>query len=449
MVAEPSQLERLLKDQLAGADLDSSGRFTLAREKALEKLSQFQLAEPTWWVLKIVQAAVASKATELVVRQTSTDTEFFFTPGEPWSVDQVEDALFDPEVSSSPGLDHFKRGLWSATLNQGRPFQLQIAGERESLLWTAKGPSRVAGSWDTTCLTVSHRTLAQGKGLPILRNIEAARLNAELLLVLRERASTCPIPLLVDRRRLDALQAHPTFGHSRRSFPFFVAATQDPPPLLPLPPGTWRGFVPVETAEPQPAMLTTALSGQTAAGSAMLLSFHAQQVTRNKKTFWEALQAPSMFHWVLDGVVVATEPLLADEHCVSAAVFVSAEGLTLDISGFGIRSSDESRARVAEACRCLDPSLQAATLSLAELVKKHEGSGRAAGIAFAVGGVMLMMLSPLHGLGLAGYGAYQMFTAGKEQRTFEAALQAGLYVLQRDWPLLYRKPKSGPRWLDA
>ncbi|MBI3925438.1 MAG: hypothetical protein HY319_07865 [Armatimonadetes bacterium] len=61
---------------LEGAELDFSGTFTLAMEKAREKLQRFQLPNPRYYILQIVQALIASGATRIEVNhQTDLSTE--------------------------------------------------------------------------------------------------------------------------------------------------------------------------------------------------------------------------------------------------------------------------------------------------------------------------------------------------------------------------------------
>lgn len=433
-MADPSQLESFLKEQLSEASLDSSGRFTLAREEALAKLSQFQLPDPNWWVLKIVQGVVASGAEHLIVRQTATDTEFLFSPKEHWTVWDVEEAIFDPETSPLRGLDHLKRGLWSAALNQGRPFHLELQGSTESLVWTVNGTQRIPGTSARTALTVSHRTLAQGKGLPILRNIEAARHNAAILLMLRERANLCPIPLLVDKRRIDALQVHPTFGHTRRSFPFVVAVGEGDGPPMGIPPGTWAGFQIEETAAPQPPLLTALENRRQVAGpSAALLTFHLEHVKKGKSHVWEARQAPSVFHWVLDGVVIGLDALPLLERSVSAAVFAPADGLKLDITGFGVVRTDQSELRLYAACKSLDAAIASSELSLAKFVGEAKSTARLSAIALGAGGALFLLLSPIHGLGMLGFAAFAVWTGAATELALEAALQHDLTRMQEEW----------------
>lgn len=63
---------------LARGRPDSSGSFTLARRKALEKLSQYQLAQPHLYVLNLVAAAVMSQATRIDIHLSAKFLVFEF-----------------------------------------------------------------------------------------------------------------------------------------------------------------------------------------------------------------------------------------------------------------------------------------------------------------------------------------------------------------------------------
>lgn len=444
MPVSHSELEAYLKGQLGEAAYESAGQFTLAREQALQKLASFQLPDPNWWILKVVQAAVASEAAALVVRQTSTDTKLVFAPSEPWTLNQVEEALYDPEPSPWPGLDHLKRGLWSAAFNQHRPFMLTLGGQAEALVWRPEGPQRLAtGPAAETCLTVSHRSVEQGKGLPLLRHIEAARLNATLAEILRERAHTCPIPLSVDGRRLDAFQAHPTLGQSNKSFPLLIATGEFDGPELGLPAASWGQFRPDDTAEPQPEIQSIL---EARPNAACMLSFHAKQVTEKKRTFWKLLSQPSLFHWVLDGVVIGTEALDLDQTSVSAAVYASASGLKIDISGFAVLHSEEAQARLRAACAALEPPLAGANLSLEKMISNARMTGRVLGGILLVGGALLSTVIVPHGLMMLGFGAYQAFSAGQQQEQLESLLQNNLRTLQYQWPRMSGEKTKAASW---
>ena len=67
-------------EQMQEGELDSSGQFTLEWSKALEKLGRYQNDAAGFWVVKFLQAAVASGARSLTIKQASRTTQLSFSP---------------------------------------------------------------------------------------------------------------------------------------------------------------------------------------------------------------------------------------------------------------------------------------------------------------------------------------------------------------------------------
>ena len=81
---------------------DSLGRFTLDREKAREKMRQFQLAEPHFYVLELVQAAVCKGATRIRFDIDADDMRMRFD-GRPFTLEDLEhlySSLFARQLSA-------------------------------------------------------------------------------------------------------------------------------------------------------------------------------------------------------------------------------------------------------------------------------------------------------------------------------------------------------------
>jgi len=465
-VARPSELEEFLQSQVQEGAKDSSGRFTLSRDKALEKLGAFQLQGAHTWVLKIVQAAVAVRAQQLSIRQTGTDTEFHFVMAQPWSLEQVEEAFHEPEISSDAGLEHLKRGLWSVSLHNMRPFLMAAPGWSASLVWTGKtlqrGPTRAR---DSLLLAISHRTIFEGKGIPLLRNIEAASGNAAVLAELRDRAFACGIPLRVDNRRLDALQACPGYGVSNITYPVHLGFFSESLPNFPIPPATLGGF---QATQPGDKQLSKVFHHQVTVPSsvavACLITAHLKQVKKGKSLVWETYMNHSTLFWVRDGVVVDKDYLGVGNSCVSCALFASSEGLRSDLSGFTLTRNDAYRERVQRICATFVPFLEQAEVSLAELVRSHQQTGRLVGGVMMVGAAVVAFSVPIWALFLAGGGVATLLTAGSHEKLLELQLRASLdrvkgdfrrllkkvvvppYETQKDGPLAGPPASPNPQW---
>jgi hypothetical protein len=442
-----SELENFLKEQQAEGVLDSQGKFTLAREKALEKLAAFQLPRETAWVLKVVQAAVRCGAPELDIRQTSTDTEFRFRCPDSWTLETLDAALVDPENSEDLGLDHLKRGLWSVGINGLRPFHCSLPGADKALVWNGKDfhhpPCQVTADFH---LTVSHRTVYEGKGLPLLRSIEAASGNAALARELREHAFTCPIPLNLDRRRLDALQLCPDHGYSKSSYPAYLALASGDLPDLPLPPGTFGGYSMPSGGHAQLNRVLHQVARPEQVAVAALISIHVEQVTENKRTFWKRHQRDHHFFWVRDGVVVSRQSLAGLRTSpVSLAIVASAEGLPSDLSAFSVVQNAETQARQRSVLQSIWPRLQQARIELKPLIESSQSGGRLGGGLLIGAGGLMILASPIHGLGFMGWGLYTLMRAGQDEVELENSLQEELERLQSQWQQKLLPSTSQPR----
>lgn len=111
---ERDPLNAFLEAQRAGGRLESSGEFTLALEKAREKLKKFQLADATFYLLKVFQAAVCAGTDHVDIRLTRNQVQLsFWLPDGP-DVLEPEELLTamaaEPPSNDSP-LRHLAIGL--------------------------------------------------------------------------------------------------------------------------------------------------------------------------------------------------------------------------------------------------------------------------------------------------------------------------------------------------
>ncbi|MBS2036276.1 hypothetical protein JST97_14895 [bacterium] len=453
-MSRPSELEEFLQTQLQDAQKDSSGSFTLSREKALEKLAAFQLQGAQSWLLKIVQAVVVARAEELVVRQTGTDTEFHFKLEPAWSLEQVEEAFYETEASQNLALDHLKRGLWHISIHKLRPFLLVAPGWNAGLVWTGRELRRTpVVPRATVYLAVSHRTVQEGKGIPLLRNIEAASGNAAVLSELRERAFTCAVPLKVDNRRLDALQACPGYGMGKNSYPVYLGFLTGDLPGLAVPPATLGEYRPLQSGD---STVSKVFHHQTRlpahVGVACLITAHLRQVERNRSLVWETYHNHSSLFWVRDGVVVDRDHLGLGTGSISCALFASAEGLRSDLSGFQLARDDAYRQRTAEVIATFAPFLEQADVSLEALIATQQLNGRLACGLMMVGSLAMLFTVPVFGLFLVGGAAAAFAQAGSAARELDGALRQSLErlrlevrrTLRKSTALPYEPRKDGP-----
>ena len=447
-----SELESLLLAEACQGKLDSSGQFTLDEKRALLKLKGFSLPRATLWVVKVVQAAVVAKCASLRIRQTRTDTEFFFeSPHCPWTFEIIEKLFFEFQPDESRDLTHLKQALWTVAGGDARPFQWHQPGRSESLIWTGQGFLRLATPPEPILrLTVSHRPLRQN--LP-WDNQPAAKARQEARLDLLTRAHMCPIPLWLDDQRIDAVQANPNHGYGPTSYPLAIQWGHADSPGVPVPHGTFGGYQPAGNS-PLNALLQTPDPCDLCPVICMLTAHLEMAVFvgpqgRHTAPVPSPIAAPSALLWILDGVVIQADPIPAlTETPISCAVIASAEGLTTDLSGFRLAQSTEQQNRRKILLKAVNPLVQAYKLNFAPGAASAKQRSQRIGSKLMIGAGLTLFLTPLvHPLlalflgfaavPVAGIGyVMRNYSTGEEGRTGEPRLQEGLDKIKREWALL-------------
>lgn len=424
----PSQLESFLSLQESEGELVSSASdFTLAVEAALRKIAEFQLPFENAWAVKVVQSAVADGESQPVrVDLTSMEAQFFFLTRS-ITIDDVEQAFFNPEPSPNRALSHLISGLWASGVKNGVPFQLMFAGDTECLIWDGKKLHRAEAHEKRTCTYLAVSTCrSKGKLGWIKEMAKSAEKNAEILRTLARWSYACPVPLTVDGRRVDSLFNCPSHGLGATQFPLFSGFVDGLNPRLPIPPGTFQKSSIVQDPRAPRSTYLAVLEGgdipglyrnaqslpdRTAvtdmAGAAFILSTFWHWVGQGKSRKLQPAQQSSQICWVLDGTVVETEELAAGRcHC-SAVIFVNAEGLSTDLTSFRLKRSPERTRRRQEAVAALADRLGTVDelqANLDEVVSGIRTGGRWLGGVFFCIGLVALTASPLHGIAFAGGG---------------------------------------------
>ena len=143
-----NDLSSYIEAQRAAGSFESAGSFTLALEKAVEKLSSHSLVKPEDYILKLVQCAVRLQVGELHVKLLKRSVLLFFetkTADRTVSVEALSLALAAPLEESNPARSYLAMAL-CAVAGQS-PAEL-MWGEWDSegqgtILSLAKGRSEV------------------------------------------------------------------------------------------------------------------------------------------------------------------------------------------------------------------------------------------------------------------------------------------------------------------
>lgn len=344
------ELEDFLDGEYAEGERDSAGEFTLAQAQALEKLSQFQLADPGAWILKLLQGAVAAGASEIRVVVKAKETVFSVGPVSEfyvleetergtshgwkqgmWEPHEVEAAFCSPE-QHNPALDDFVQGLRALAIQQKRSFLLEFQDSLTKLCWDGRtlSPQRQIAKPKGTVLTVSNQSL---DAPPLWRRLTGgASQGMEVHRALCERAFLCPVPLTLDGRRLDRLQDCCGHGWTQRRAVLSVGWSVAPP-------GT--GFrVPPATLE-----CSTPPPGAKGLGVGSQLQRPRSELSTEAKVAWAVAahlntagndEFGSELIWFRHGVLLRRERLPLAPGRLSVAAFASADGLKLDLSGLAL-----------------------------------------------------------------------------------------------------------------
>lgn len=449
-----SDLERFLQSQSSSGEYQSEGSFTLAREEALRKLAGFQLPFVNAWAVKLVQCAVAARASSPIQIDMSTHSlNLEFQLSAP-SIDVLEAAFFDPGPAQSQAVRHLLTALWAVGLKQDWPFQVTLCGWEESLIWDGQTLSRLPLERVSDRARVTIVLLKRKAGVfEWTRGVAASqKRNSELRTTLKNRCYTCPLPLTVDGTRLDTLYNCPSHGPTTRDHVIFLggAESSDLRPLQ-LPPGTFdirpkvrnrRSFWSLAPSDP------TDLSGlprvskkvlrrteriETCAAPFLLTAHRDAQHFVGQATKWRDRQEASKVYWVLDGAVIDEDLLDTVGTTTSLAAFLSAEGLATDLSSFALTDQEEKRRRLVLARQVLGESLDRLITLEQVLTEKAQSStltGRIAAGGILTLGIATLWTLPIAGLGIMGVGGGLLAQAGKNHQHRNEKLLSSVKTLQ-------------------
>lgn len=433
-------LDRFLQNSSSlGQTVDTDQSFSVSKEKALEKLASFQLPFEGAWALKIVQCAVAGGSFDSIkVELMSKETRFTFTGQPDFTLAEVEQAFFDPNYSARTDLVHLVTALRVVGLKDRHPFVLSLAGEPQLLGWDGEEMVNFkshTASAEAFCLSVSTQPKEKRSRLAGLFSIMAgAGPNAQLTRVLTNLAYVCPYPLVVDGRRVDALQNDPIHGWGPESQLLMMSYRDGPMPAMSLPPYSWEYLKPKglniqgglekasrEIRKPSEEGSTYSL--------AFLFSAHLKWTSENKQSNWQELAEVCHLNWVLDGVIVQREALTQDPLFCSAGCFVSAEGLPTDITGLQLQEGPEKTRREKEARGILIKALaDTEKLDFEAMQRDFKSTQKVTGGLLLVFGTLCFVVSPVVGLIFGGAGVVSFFADSDAEARRQQVAQCVAYI---------------------
>lgn len=340
----PSEIDQFITQLHAEGAAESGGEFSLSPEKALLKIAYYPRPFLEVWLAKVLQSGVVSSSPAISVRITKSETSLRFVGGD-WSPETFEQAFYKPQGTGDPALDHLLLGLWYLAIGRDYPFSLSFAHQDLKLHWdgdrfdqtTLKGQGKVARcvpeleNQAFLELSVPHWRVTQQCGWFERQRIRSQR-TIDLTDCLMERAYVCSVPLYFEGRRIDSLDCSPMHGTTPQSAPFAAGSLADslPPFRRPQAPGS---------AAFEQILESSGLSDSVSA--LWTASVHFEASPSN----WKEKPTNSEIVWVKDGVVLARESLTNIPRTVAIAVYVSAEGLKTDLSGFKLVADESTELR--------------------------------------------------------------------------------------------------------
>ena len=173
---------------------ESRGHFTLDEKASLDKLAEFQAERPGLWLVKLLQAAVASGAPEFRVRQFVHDTRVTFEPKLPLDWDSWRQG----QSCKRAGARHLQLALQAASTLPGARVSLGVAGQS----WTVeRGALRLP--WETVAAGQIEVVRRWEFPLSLLVPIRRSRLLVDEALLLQELGRYAPLPIRLDGRLLN------------------------------------------------------------------------------------------------------------------------------------------------------------------------------------------------------------------------------------------------------
>lgn len=400
---------------------ESEGSFTVAREKAVVKMAEFQLPFAEAWAIKVVQAVVAQGGAESINVRLMLHETHFEAPASLWDLAEVESAFYEPNAGGKRPLKHLMVGLWSLGIQDRRAFRLSVPGHQYCLVWDGNKMLEVPTSSEPTGfrLTVSHGRADVGKAELFSNIVHYRKRNAEILSVLSEYAFPCPVPLRVDGRRFDALQFAPSAGWLQNSVLLGLGLVQGSLPELPIPPGTFEDIVRyTNVCEDEPgwdsvsAELMRALEPVPAAAMAVLITVCPEGGKWLDREWSKIL-------WVQDGALIDAEPLLGGVSEVVLGCFLNADDLPTDLTTVTLLKTPEKKRRVKLARGLTRRMLSEHHMDYTKL-KVSQGVTKGP-VLLLLAGIGSVWAAPLVGTGLLVGGLVGLTSLGKVNQARQVA----------------------------
>ena len=200
MTPKPDPIDQHLENAYAAGRFVESGTISIDAQKALEKFGRFGLAQPGFWVLKIVQAAVACGAPEIDFKFLRKKVVITFENTMAWQAREILVVVSEGKSGPTRALRHLTAGLAAAT-GDANKCVTWACGDQE-IVFSSTEVKENPNQQPRLVRITAHRSerdssLYQCLEAP-LRHV--VRQTIEEYKALIDRCDRCPIPLFLDGR---------------------------------------------------------------------------------------------------------------------------------------------------------------------------------------------------------------------------------------------------------
>lgn len=390
-------LDSFLQEQQDGL-FDSTGSFTIAADKALEKLAHSQLPDPAYWVLKLAQFATVMEVDSVGFSMKRKVTEVRMNLPRSISIAELQSGLGSLEPLEDPALEDLVTALRALGGAEDCRFALLLGSPEGSEILTWDGQKLGATLSDKTYdhyPLILDVTSSSSFSLSSFLLDKTAHRRAREVQALRQKAFTVPYTLIADGSLPGAEGLHSSNNYS---VPFLLDFQPSDSGFTP--PGILRGLL--QKTLPSAARSEREKLLHEASSSELKLDafwYYRYEYTLTHPTFSVRTQVtPGMgrgsFHWLRNGVVVNTWSLSFASSPVSVDIFADSGDCPTDLGGLRLRQTPELKERVRWAGELLQSICQKATRDL-PLLELPTGASQGGWAALKAGFTYMPLDSPV------------------------------------------------------
>ncbi|MFA7481411.1 MAG: hypothetical protein WC314_12975 [Vulcanimicrobiota bacterium] len=343
-------LGSFLAHQAKVGTADSSGEFSVAHEKALEKLAHFSLVGGYTWILKLMQCMALWRPKRITVTQTQEKTTFLFCPSHRYPTEQdVVEAFQSGIWHKDNPLAQLCLALRALVEQAGLAFVLSINGENvsSSPIYSGDDVARLSEKerlrWAHHTkrgvqLVVSHfkgNESWTGRLIPTFSQWE--RRDLRIASALEDNALFHSVPIWLDGRFLNSPTTHGEYGITTK-FRTVALWGAKVPGLAPLDlPDSFEGKL--FSVETTPSRAARPYQGKRDFDCWFILKSRAPNRLRPAALYLSKSKHEIL--WLQNGVVVERSVASGLSSITQATILLSAEGFGTDLSGLALTRSDQ------------------------------------------------------------------------------------------------------------